>query len=151
MPLQLTAVLASFYCLSLSSLLRQCEAQSRDGRVRSSQWPVPIVLPAFPAEISARAPASPQFKHNPNSQVKPAHVFLGNSFLHDLDLGHFFPAVVQLTGRAPMLGCWGSRAFHALPLHDPFAKQMPLQCQPGPVPATCAWRSFPWGRVSPCV
>lgn len=48
----------------------------------------------------AGAPASPRLKHKPNSQDRPACVFLGNSFLQNPAVRHLFFAAVQLRGRA---------------------------------------------------
>lgn len=97
MPLR--AVLGSCYCLRLHRPAQT--VQSTEPAWPLMQQPVAATRRAssIPTAIPARAPASLQFRDEPNSLVKPACVFLDNSFLHNLDLRHLFSAAAQLPGR----------------------------------------------------
>lgn len=99
MPLQLIAVLASFYCLRLPKPTQTVQSTEPGWPCMQQLVTTTCCASSIPATIPARAPASPQLKHEPNSPVKPACVFLDNSFLHNPDLRHLFSAAVQLTGR----------------------------------------------------
>ena len=139
MPLQLIAVLASFYCLSPCEPTRTVQS-TKPGRQGTQQ---PVTTTRCASSIPRRQ--EPQHHHDLNTNQTarlnlPACFWATVSFItQTLDTY----SLQQCSSRAePTLRYRRSRAFRArwqvLSLCDAFAEEVPLLRWPGPVPAMCS-------------